>query len=79
MSFFSNEQELDEKCNSMKTQKGKMGKRYTNARKEAPNCDLKKHIEANHLEGIAIPCNVFFKTFKSRNAKDQYSRVYHKR
>ena len=29
--------------------------------------DIKKHIEANHLEGVSIPCNLCEKTFRSRN------------
>ena len=28
---------------------------------------IKDHIEANHLEGIIIPCNLCDKTFRSRN------------
>ena len=33
--------------------------------KEAQSDSMKKHIEANHLEGIAIPCNYCEKQFKS--------------
>lgn len=29
---------------------------------------MKKHIEANHLEGMSIPCNQCKKTFRPRNA-----------
>ena len=29
---------------------------------------IKDHIEANHLEGIAIPCNLCDKTFRSRDS-----------
>ena len=88
MSFFSNEQKLDEKRNSTietilkNLPDGKTLYKCKACGKEATNCDLKKHIEANHLEGIVIPCNVCFKTFEtfeSRNAKDQHSRVDHKR
>ena len=31
--------------------------------KEAKGRDIKDHIEANHLHGIAIPCNLCEKTF----------------
>ena len=32
--------------------------------KEGKNQHVKMHIEANHLEGIAIPCNICEKTFR---------------
>ena len=35
--------------------------------KEDKTTNIKDHIEANHLEGIAIPCNLCNKTFRSRN------------
>ena len=47
--------------------------------KEAPHSnDIKKHIEANHLEGISIPCNLCEKTFRSRNALAQHKHYIHK-
>ena len=36
--------------------------------KEGMNHAIKTHIEANHIEGIVIPCNLCGKTFRSRNA-----------
>ena len=36
--------------------------------KEGKANAIKDHIEANHLEGIVIPCNICDKTFKSRNS-----------
>ena len=33
--------------------------------KEAKGKDIKDHIEANHIEGIVIPCNLCDKTFRS--------------
>ena len=36
--------------------------------KEGKGTAIKDHIEANHLEGIVIPCNLCDKTFRSRNA-----------
>ena len=36
--------------------------------KEAHQGNMKNHIEANHLEGMAIPCNLCDRTFGSRNA-----------
>ena len=35
--------------------------------KEGRGKNIKDHIEANHLEGINIPCNLCDKTFRSRN------------
>ena len=35
--------------------------------KEGRGSAIKDHIEANHLEGIIIPCNLCDKTFRSRN------------
>ena len=34
--------------------------------KEGKGNAIKDHIEANHLEGIIIPCNLCDKTFRSR-------------
>ena len=36
--------------------------------KEGMGANIKDHIEANHLEGIIIPCNLCDKTFRSRNS-----------
>ena len=39
--------------------------------KEGMISDIKKHIEANHLEGIKLPCNQCERVFKSsRTLKD---------
>ena len=46
--------------------------------KEAINTTLKRHIEANHLEGVSIPCNFCEKTFKGRDALGQHCRKYHR-
>ena len=40
--------------------------------KEGPGHHIKDHIEANHIEGIALPCNLCGKTFRSRNALRQH-------
>ena len=82
--FLGNLHELDEKCNSMmdktlkKHSNGLPLYRCKSCGKEAANSDLKKHIEANHLEGISIPCNICEKTFRSRNALRQHNYTYHK-
>ena len=41
--------------------------------KEGMGKNIKDHIEANHLEGIVIPCNLCDKTFRSRNSFPQES------
>ena len=34
--------------------------------KEGQHGSIKDHIEANHIEGIIVPCNICEKTFRSR-------------
>ena len=83
-SFSDDVQELDEKCNSMME---KTFKRQANGYplyrcgvcgKEGINTQMKNHIEANHLEGVSMPCNFCEKTFRSRNALAKHSHKYHK-
>ena len=65
-------QELDEKVNSMMLRPGNKNShgqpiyQCSLCGKEAKNANLKYHIEANHLEGVAIPCNFCPDTFRSR-------------
>ena len=84
-SYFSgNVRELDDKCNSMmlktlkKDNTGHPVYKCVACGKEAINNNLKKHIEANHLEGVSIPCNFCEKTFRSRDAKRQHYLIHHK-
>ena len=86
-SYFSGNMmlELDEKCNSMmeKTPKKKENSTLPLYRckvcgKEAIIGDLKKHIEANHLEGVSIPCSFCEKTFRSRASLAMHIRRNHK-
>ena len=44
--------------------------------KEGQGRNIKDHIEANHLEGIVIPCNLCDKTFRSRNSFRQHKRQH---
>ena len=44
--------------------------------KEGKNQNIKDHIEANHLEGISIPCNLCEKTFRSRNGLRLHKRQH---
>ena len=44
--------------------------------KEGRSRDIKDHIEANHLKGIIIPCNLCDKTFRSRNSFRPHKRQH---
>ena len=74
--------ELDE-CMSMKKTSGKNAHgqllyQCAVCEKEGINGTLKRHIEANHLEGISIPCNFCEKTFRSRNSLTDHTSNNHK-
>ena len=77
-------QELDEKCISMmektseKNAHGQLLYQCKVCGKEGINGTLKRHIEANHLEGISIPCNFCEKTFRSRSSLAIHTRGNHK-
>merc|ERR1719432_477859 len=45
--------------------------------KEGMGSHIKDHIEAKHLEGIAIPCNQCEKTFSTRHALRQHKAKFH--
>ena len=75
--FSGDLQQLDETVKSMmKTSQNLVqnGKRQQQGKickvcgKEGHPTDIKRHIEANHLEGVSIPCNQCDKIFRSRNA-----------
>ena len=76
---------LDKKVKSMMTKSQNMlpnGNRKADVckvcGKEGYGSQIVKHIEANHLEGLVIPCNYCEKTFRSRNALGQHKLTYHK-
>ena len=54
------------------------GKKYKVCGKEGRSIDIKRHIEANHLEGVSLPCNQCDKTFRSRDAVRQHVSRHHK-
>ena len=75
--------ELEERVKSMmeksrnKTANGlQLADRCKVCGKEGWSRNIKDHIEANHLEGIAIPCNLCDKTFRSRNGFRQHKRQH---
>ena len=68
-------QELDEKVKSMmeigqnKIKSGQQERRVHICKvcgKEGAGIAIRDHIEANHLEGVSLPCNLCEKTFRSR-------------
>ena len=46
--------------------------------KEGAATTIKRHIEANHLEGVSIPCNHCDKLFRSRNSFRTHVSIFHK-
>ena len=67
-------QELDEKVKSMMENSPNL---TPNGREKAKMCKvcgeegynvgIRDHVEANHLQGVALPCNICEKSFRSRH------------
>ena len=57
---------LMEKSENFYAHQNRRADRCKVCEKEGESTMIKDHIEANHLEGIAIPCNLCEKTFRSR-------------
>jgi len=78
-------QELDDMVKSMMTKSQTM---LPNGHQKADICtvcgkegigtNIMSHIEANHLEGVSIPCNFCEKTFRSRKAQRAHNTTMHK-
>ena len=83
--FSGDMQELDKKINSMmvktsnKSARGQLLYMCTLCGKESELTQLKNHIEANHLEGISVPCKQCEKVFRSRPSLANHLYLYHKR
>ena len=80
-------QQLDETVKSMMEtsqnlvkdgKRERLGKICKVCGKEGHATDIKRHIEANHLEGVCIPCNFCEKTFRSRQSQDKHNLKHHK-
>ena len=80
-------QQMDETVKSMMEpsqnlmQNGKRqvyGKTCKVCGKEGLPSNIMRHIEANHLEGVSIPCNHCDKFFKSRHGLREHVSQYHK-
>ena len=79
--------DLDQLEQMVKSMMEKSENSYANGQRKADKCKvcgkegmgsaIKDHIEANHIEGIVIPCNLCEKTFRSRNALRLHNRFHH--
>ena len=89
----TNLQEVDEKLKSLMVRGQKIipdGKRPNGTIKKATSCicnvcgkeglphQIKNHIEANHLEGISIPCDCCDIVLSSRNSLAKHKARFHK-
>ena len=80
--------ELDEKVKSMMVQSekaisyGKGTMRLANickiCGKEGQIVNIRDHIEANHLEGVSLPCNLCERKFRSRQSLRSHINYHHK-
>ena len=78
-------QELDLAVRAMMTKSQSMLSNAKNSKasqctvcgKEGWPGSIKDHIEANHMEGVFIPCNFCQKTFRSRAGLRQHSNKHH--
>ena len=82
--FSGNFDELEAKvCSLMEKSQNKIANgtkfahRCTVCGKEGQSPNIKDHIEANHLEGVIIPCNLCERTFRSRNALRLNNKSHH--
>ena len=84
--YITDIQGLDEKVKSMMAKSQNIIQNGPNNSKKADICticgkegrgrDIMDHIEANHLEGVSIPCNYCEKTFRSRNALRNHIKLH---
>ena len=84
-SFIGDLLELDEKIKSMMVLGQNMApcgkKRATVCQvcgKEGYSTQIRDHIEANHVDGVSIPCTLCEKTFRSRSALRMHKSNHHK-
>ena len=80
-------QQLDETVKSMMETSQNMfpigkrqerGKKCNVCGKEGLVTDIKRHIEAHHMEGVEIPCNHCDKLFRSRDGLRQHISKHHR-
>ena len=46
--------------------------------KEGHTVNIREHIEVNHLDGVAIPCNLCGQTFRSSRSMKSHQALWHK-
>jgi len=81
----TNIQELDQAVKSMMAKSQSSLSNVSNSKasqctvcgKEGWPGSIKDHIEANHLEGVSIPCDFCEKTFRSRAGLRQHNSKHH--
>ena len=77
-------QDLEHKVKSMMTKSLNLlpnGRRQWTCKvcgKEGHGSQIVKHIEANHLQGVVVPCKYCEKTFRSRNSLGHHRLRFHK-
>ena len=77
-------QKLDEQINSLMTKSSRKNTRgmpiyvCNDCGKEGKHSQVRDHIEANHLQGISVPCNYCEKMFRSRHSKAVHVSLYQK-
>ena len=83
ISFSGELQELDDHIKSLMVLGQNMtpdGKKKATAcqvcGKEGYRTQIRDHIEANHVEGVSVPCNICEKIFRSRNALRQHLYIH---
>ena len=69
--------QLDEMVNSMMETSRERGKSCKVCGKEGRSIDIKRHIEAHHLQGVSIPCNQCDKTSRSRDSLRKHVSKHH--
>ena len=61
---------MSKSLNHIRKRNGEQGEGFASickvCGKEGTGIDIKRHIEANHLEGISLPCNLCDNIFRSR-------------
>jgi hypothetical protein len=86
--FSGDMKELDDKIESLKCRGENMLRHGAKKKESAYVCKvcgkegqkphIKTHIEAIHLEGISVPCNICVKTFKSRESLRMHNLRFHR-
>ena len=71
---------LMEKCQNPFTKKKPFSKAYICkvCGKEGLKHHVADHVEANHLEGISLPCDICEKTFRARNYLRKHKSKHHR-